>query len=58
VASPVNLGTGEHQRFFCSELILAAYAAAGITLSPTALDPNGVVELTWFDQYQGHLKFA
>jgi len=31
----INLGTGTNDKFFCSQLVIAAYAAAGVPLTST-----------------------
>lgn len=57
----VNLGTSDNDSFFCSELILAAYEAAGIQLTnirPDRSSPGDLAELRLNHtlDYVGHLK--
>jgi hypothetical protein len=57
----INLGTGTNDKWFCSELVLAAYAAAGAPL--TAIRPHWVAPVEILNlqksgdlEYVGHLK--
>lgn len=57
----IVLGSGNDDTFFCSQLVLAAYASAGIPLTPTPPvwgSPEDIVELRLSGQlaYVGHLK--
>jgi N-acetyl-anhydromuramyl-L-alanine amidase AmpD/uncharacterized protein YycO len=57
----VNLGTGGDDSFFCSQLVLAAYEAAGLPLTsspPNWASPGEVAELQLAGtlNYVGHLK--
>jgi uncharacterized protein YycO len=57
----VNLGTSTNDTFFCSELILAAYADVGLPLTNTLphwTSPGEIAELQLNDNldYVGHLK--
>lgn len=60
-AATVNLGAddGRRRSYFCSELVLAAFAAAGVELATVGnASPNGIVPLTFTGSlnYVGHLK--
>ncbi len=60
-AGRVNLGSGSNDAFFCSELVIAAYAAAGRPLTstpPSWTAPGDLAELMLNQQlgYVGHLK--
>jgi uncharacterized protein YycO len=58
----VDLGTGNNNEFFCSELIVAAYQAAGVpitTTPPIWTTPGDLVDLAHAGgtlAYVGHLK--
>jgi uncharacterized protein YycO len=57
----VYLGTGTNDTFFCSQLILAAFADAGVPLTtspPVWNSPGEIAELSWKGtlNYVGHLK--
>ena len=56
----VNLQTPGNA-FYCSELVIEGYAAAGLllTTSPAQWSPTDIADLMWTDrlQYVGHLKF-
>ena len=59
----VNLGVADNDRFFCSELVLKAYEAAGVPLTTTPPhynDPGSVAELmqNGILAYVGHLKYV
>jgi uncharacterized protein YycO len=59
-AQRANLWLQDENKFFCSELIAAAYEDAGhplVTGSPTAVSPQTIVELGKTDtlEYIGHL---
>ena len=52
----LNLGTGENDRFICSELVVSAYAHAGLPLTdqpPHWSSPQDIVALNL--EYVGHL---
>lgn len=56
----INLGT-DPDKFYCSNLVLEAFRAAGeaLTLTDPEFDsPNDIVQLQWFGElsYVGHLK--
>jgi hypothetical protein len=57
----VFLGTATNDTFFCSELVVAAYQAAGVPITTTApqwTSPEALAELRLSDRlgYLGHLK--
>ena len=57
----VDLGTGTNDKFFCSQLVIAAYAAAGVPLTstpPTWTAPGDIIPLTLNGplEYVGHIK--
>jgi hypothetical protein len=58
----VDLGSDHNDRFFCSEMILAAYDAAGVPLTTTPPHWNSPEDLAQLSfkagvlQYVGHLK--
>jgi N-acetylmuramoyl-L-alanine amidase len=59
----IVLGPGNNDTFFCSQLVLAAYASAGIPLTSTPPvwgSPEDIAELRLSGQlaYVGHLKAA
>jgi len=61
-AGRVNLGTATNDRFYCSELVLKAYEAAGLPLTLTAPNysvPGDLPELRQRGTlaYVGHLKY-
>jgi len=60
-AGRVNLGTGTNDQWFCSELVMASYAAAGapLTASPVSwIAPGDIADMTLAGSlgYVGHLK--
>lgn len=60
-AGRVNLGTGTNDQWFCSELVMASYASAGVPLTSKPVSwiaPGDIVDIALAGSlgYVGHLK--
>lgn len=61
IARVIDLGVADNQTFFCSQLVLAAYEAANVSLTPTPPNwsaPSDIAELRFSNKlcYVGHLR--